>query len=94
MASVYILYSEKLNKYYIGSCLNLEERINKHRNKEYSDSFTGKADDWIIYFVLDDLSYEQSRAIEKHIKQMRSKIYIENLKKYSEISLKLLEKYK
>jgi predicted GIY-YIG superfamily endonuclease len=28
---VYILYSEKLNKYYIGQTPDLEERLRKHR---------------------------------------------------------------
>jgi len=35
----------------------------------------------------------QALAIEKHIKSMKSKIYIENLKKYPEMVTKLLIKY-
>jgi putative endonuclease len=34
----------------------------------------------------------QALAIEKHIKNMKSKVYIENLLHYPEISIKLLEK--
>lgn len=94
MAGVYVLYSEKLGKYYIGSCLNLEERLIAHKNKEYTNSFTAKSDDWVLYFLIDNLDYKQARGIEKHIKQMKSKAYIENLKKYKEISIKLTEKYR
>ncbi|PXY38851.1 excinuclease ABC subunit C, partial [Flavobacterium cheongpyeongense] len=36
----------------------------------------------------------QALAIEKHIKDMKSKIYIENLLRYPEVINKLLEKYK
>ncbi|MTI38526.1 GIY-YIG nuclease family protein, partial [Fulvivirga lutimaris] len=33
MASVYILYSQSADKFYVGSCLNLEERLQQHKNK-------------------------------------------------------------
>lgn len=32
MAIVYILKSPRIGKFYIGSCLNLEERLEEHRN--------------------------------------------------------------
>ena len=94
MASVYLLFSKKLDKYYIGSCLNLDERIEEHLSKKNRDSFTCKADDWELNYSIDDLAYEQARGIEKHIKNMKSKKYIENLKRYPEIANKLKELYK
>lgn len=94
MATVYILFSKKLTKYYVGSCLRLNERIAEHENNKYGDSYTAKANDWELYYNLDDLEYQQAREIEKHIKRMKSKKYIENLKKYKEISLKLIDLYK
>jgi putative endonuclease len=93
MASIYILYSKKINKYYIGSCLNLEERIAEHLNKKFSDSFTSKADDWEVFYSINNLGYNQSRSIEANIKRMKSKKYIENLKKYNEMAKGLVEKY-
>jgi putative endonuclease len=83
MASVYILYSKKLNKYYIGSCLALEVRMAEHLNKKFADSFTSKADDWELFYSIIDLEYNQARKIEKHIKRMRSKKYIQDLKNLS-----------
>ena len=94
MAAVYILFSEKLNKYYVGSCLEISQRLADHKLKKYSDSYTRKADDWILFFSIIDLEYEQARLIESHIKKMKSKTYIENLKKYEDISRKLIEQYK
>ena len=94
MASVYILFSEKLNKYYVGSCLEISQRLADHKSKKYSDSYTGKADDWVLFYSIIDLKYEQARLIESHIKKMKSKSYIENLKKYADISRKLIEQYK
>ena len=94
MATVYILFSKKFDRYYVGSCLNLDERIADHKSKKYQNSYTCDADDWELFYKLVDLGYRQAREIEKHIKKMKSRSYIENLKKYNEISIKLLELYK
>ncbi len=67
MAGVYILYSEKLNKYYVGSCIDITERFLEHLNKKYKDSFTSNTNDWVMYFSLDNLKYKQARLIEDHI---------------------------
>ena len=93
MAAVYILYSISMDKFYIGSCLNLEERLDEHKNKEYSNSFTAKVDDWALYFFMAELEYKQARNIEKHIKEMKSKKYVQDLKKYPEMTMKLKNKY-
>ena len=94
MATVYILYSNNLNRYYIGSCHDFEKRLQEHISKKYKDSFTTRTDDWKVFFLINDLDYGQARKIEKHIKRMKSKLYIENLAKYPEISNKLKIKYK
>jgi putative endonuclease len=41
-----------------------------------------------------DLEYMQARKIENHIKRMKSKKYIKDLKSYSELSEKLFNQYK
>lgn len=93
MASVYILYSKKLAKFYTGSCKDLSYRKEQHIKKEMINSFTSKADDWELFFFKDELEYQQARLIETHIKNMKSSTYIANLKKYPEIFEKLKEKY-
>ena len=93
MASVYILYSQPLDKFYIGSCLNLSDRLEQHSNKLFKDAFTAKTSDWKLYLSIDDLSYNQSRDIEAHIKRMKSKVYIQNLLLHPEIIIKLKERY-
>jgi putative endonuclease len=44
----YILYSETLNKYYVGACQeSIEERILNHNTSFYgSKTYTTKASDW------------------------------------------------
>jgi putative endonuclease len=93
MASVYILYSESLRKFYIGSCLDLPARIEQHISNFFANSFTSKANDWAIFFLIQNLSFQQARAIEQHIKKMKSKTYIKNLKRYPEMVDKLMNRY-
>ena len=94
MATTYILYSKKIDSYYTGLCLDLKSRLQEHINNKYEKSFTKKADDWIVFLKINNLEYSQARNIEKHIKKMKSKIYITNLIKYPEIIEKLTLKYK
>ena len=49
--------------------------------------------DWVLVFKILCVNKKQAMLIEKHIKSMKSRKYIENLIKYPEISQKLLEKY-
>jgi len=93
MASVYVLFSSKLNNFYIGSCRDLSYRINQHLNKKFTGSFTARAEDWILYLSIDELEYQQARMIEEHIKRMKSKTYIQNLLKYPEIIERLKIKH-
>ena len=93
---VYILHSKSLDRFYTGlTALALEERLQNHISKKYSNlNFTQKADDWELFSFIPCESLSQARLIELHIKKMKSKIYIHNLKKYPEIAENLLSKYK
>ena len=93
MASVYILYSPSADMYYCGSTKDLDTRINYHLVKEFPLSFTARHEDWQIYFFIDDLNISVAKKIEGHIKRMKSRKYIENLKKYPEITVRLIQKY-
>ena len=94
MAVVYILHSKKIDSFYTGSCKDFDGRFEQHLSKFYPNSHTSKADDWTPFLVIDNLSYSQARNIEKHIKKMKSKVYIRNLRKYPNIIHRLKEKYK
>ena len=94
MFIVYILFSEKLSKFYIGMTSNFEVRLDFHLNDIQQRKFTYNADDWNLFYKIKCDSKTSAMKIEKHIKAMKSKIYIENLIKYPEITQKLLEKYK
>ena len=95
MAHCYILFSKKLNGFYIGSSLlSPADRLDRHLHKYYGErKYTSKASDWVIYYIINCDSLDQARKIEKHIKSMKSKKYIQNLKVYPEIADGLLAKY-
>lgn len=63
----YILYSQKLDKYYIGSTKDLSERLRKHNSNH--KGYTGKVDDWnIVYsesFETKSLAYSRERQVKK-----------------------------
>ena len=90
VAAVYILYSNRINRFYIGSCLNLEERLDQHKNRVFPNSFTTIADDWELFLSFENLEYNHARAIELRIKKMKSTKYIWNLKLYEELRNKLI----
>ena len=93
MPSVYILYSNSIDHYYIGSCDNLVIRLEQHLSGKFDRAFTHRAKDWKIYFEISDLDYQQARKIEEHIKRMKSRLYIKNLILYPEMTSKLKKKY-
>ncbi|HMT95534.1 MAG TPA: GIY-YIG nuclease family protein [Ferruginibacter sp.] len=77
MAYCYILYSEKLNKYYVGACINLERRLYEH-NIGHS-AFTSLGLPWILCYKeqFDDLITAKKR--ETYIKKQKSRKFIESL---------------
>ena len=83
-----------LNRYYVGfTTVDIHLRLSRHIQNYYKNKYTARANDWEIYIEIECVSIEQARNIEAHIKKMKSKTYIENLKKYPEIIQKLLVRY-
>ncbi len=78
MAYCYILFSEKINKYYIGACIDLERRFYEH-NIGHS-TFTKTGIPWVIFYTeeFENLQFAKKRELE--IKKKKSRIYIEKLK--------------
>jgi len=75
--TVYIIYSESLNKYYTGSCEDLTIRIAQHnagRNKSTKPGIP-----WMIKHTEIFNSLKEARAREAQIKKMKSRKYIEAL---------------
>jgi putative endonuclease len=93
MATVYILYSISADKFYIGSTNDLSLRLHYHHQKVFKKSFTSKYNDWELYYTIETEDNTICRKIEAHIKKMKSRTYINNLKIYPEMSQKLILKF-
>jgi putative endonuclease len=75
MFHVYILYSKKINKYYVGRSNNIEARLSSHELG--MSPYTRTADDWILVYTE---KYETRKAAiqrEIEIKKKKSRKYIE-----------------
>jgi putative endonuclease len=92
----YILFSQSLNRFYIGACQeSLLERIDKHNTHFYSGKhFTSAAKDWELFLKIHTESYPHAIRLERKIKSMKSSKYIFNLKKYPELIVKIFEETK
>ena len=77
MPYVYILYSEKLNKYYVGACTDLERRLWEH-NTGHS-KFTSIGIPWVLMFTEQFDSLPAAKKRELEIKRKKSRTYIERL---------------
>ncbi|MCT1531917.1 GIY-YIG nuclease family protein [Sphingobacterium daejeonense] len=77
MYVVYILYSHKIDQYYIGFTKDITDRLRRHNTK--NKGFTNKAKDWKI--VYREYFHDKLDALkrEKEIKSWKSRTLIEKL---------------
>jgi len=77
MYFTYILYSNTIDKFYVGSSQNPFERLKKHNRK--NKGFTNQTDDWKIVFLKEFQIKSEALAFETQIKNWKSKIKIQKL---------------
>jgi putative endonuclease len=77
MFKTYIIYSESIDKFYIGSCENLEKRLNDHNTGRSSFTKTGKP--WVLKWSKSFDSRGEAQKEEYRIKAKKSRKYIEFL---------------
>jgi putative endonuclease len=76
---VYILYSPSIDKFYIGYTSNIEQRLHFHNDTTKNKIWTKRGQPWEEFFTIQGLQKSQALKIEKHIKRMKSKKYIQDL---------------
>ena len=76
----YILFSSKLNKFYVGESPDPDVRLIQHNSGYFNSSFTSKANDWNFYLVIPCENLLQARKLERYIKKQKSRKFIEKLK--------------
>ena len=77
MPYTYILYSEKLNKYYVGACTDLHRRLLEHNSGH--TKFTSTGIPWKIVYKEEFSTLSEAKKRETNIKRMKSRKYIEYL---------------
>ena len=77
MPHIYIIYSNKLNKYYVGACIDLQRRLYEH-NIGHS-KFTSLGLPWILKYLESFATLPHAKKRELEIKKKKSRIYIEKL---------------
>jgi putative endonuclease len=74
---VYILYSETRDRYYIGSCANIQSRLLRHNAGATLSTKTGRP--WkVTYFEQYDSKTDALKR-EIYLKRMKSRSFIEKI---------------
>lgn len=76
---VYILYSEKLDKYYVGRTADVELRLHFHNNPIEARKYTAKGLPWVLCKSIPCDTKSQSIKMEKLIKGKKSRKFVELL---------------
>ena len=89
---LYILYSNSVNKFYIGETSDVSFRLNLHKTHEFKGSFTKIATDWEIKLTFENSEKSNILFLEKFIKKMKSKVFIQKIIENPEILNDILSK--
>jgi putative endonuclease len=77
MYFVYILYSVKLDRYYVGSTGNLEDRLKRHNSGR--STYTKPGIPWKLVYSKQYQTRSEAYSAEQYIKSQKSRMYIERL---------------
>lgn len=73
MAYVYVLQDQISKKYYIGSCVNLEQRLRRHEN--HTGGSTTKKGKWKLVRYSQTRTIEEARILEKKVKSYKGQAF-------------------
>ena len=79
MHNLYILHSKTLNRYYVGETPNTEIRLEQHLEHYFPKSFTKSAEDWEMIFSKECADRKDAIYLERFIKRMKSKKFIQRI---------------
>jgi len=77
MHTTYILYSENIDTYYVGSTSNIGDRLKRHNAGR--STYTKRGIPWRIVYQKDYLTKSEAYRAELFIKSQKSRKYIEQL---------------
>ena len=74
---VYILFSEKVNKYYVGSCQDIQDRLLRHNQGR--SKFTKTGIPWTLAYSENYETRSEAYRREMEIKKKKSRVFIAQL---------------
>lgn len=77
MYIVYILYSEYLDRYYVGQTQNIDDRLQRHNGKRSKATKAGVP--WKLVYIEKYVTRKEAVQRERIIKKQKSKKFIKNL---------------
>ena len=91
MFYIYIIYSEKSDKYSVGHSDNPERRLKEHNTIPFS-TYTSKHRPWVLKASI-PISEERGAAlkVERYIKKQKSRKFIEELIAYQNDSERIAQ---
>ena len=89
---MYILFSKSKTKYYVGETHNITERLLRHNDHTYTNSFTKIANDWEVILSFECLNKSEALYIERFIKRMKSNVFVKKIIQNPEILNDILSK--
>lgn len=77
MFTVYALFNKENNRIYIGQTINLEARLNAHREKLFRKSFTAKTKgEWFLIYKESVQTRIEAIKREKQLKSYRGREFV------------------
>ncbi|MGF1556570.1 GIY-YIG nuclease family protein [Paucihalobacter sp.] len=89
---IYILYARSVDKFYVGESPDVAQRLSLHENHHFKRAFTKIADDWEIKLEFQCQNREDALFLEKFIKRMKSKKFIQKIIQNPDILTQILTK--
>ncbi len=89
---IYIIYSVKVDKYYIGASVDPWNRLQQHSEHYYKTNYTKIANDWNLVLEKEVASKKDALVLESFIKRMKSRKFIEKIIEKPEILDDVLNK--
>ncbi|WP_435255461.1 GIY-YIG nuclease family protein [Tenacibaculum sp. A30] len=79
MHFLYILHSQTINRYYVGESINPENRLLQHNTHHYKSNYTKATSYWKIILTHSCQNKQDALYLERFIKRMKSKKFIEKI---------------
>jgi putative endonuclease len=80
MYHVYILYSQSIDRFYIGHTSNILKRLAEHNNPQDFSKYSAKGIPWeIVLSIIISESRSDAMRVERFIKKQKSRAFIRKL---------------